>query len=106
MERKLFQKDVARLLGVNTDTVTNWERNRITPDLRCIPKFIEFLGYTPWDGKVRGPGKRLKAYRWSRGISQKEMAGLLGIDPGTLARRERGGNINLGGKATKDQKVS
>ncbi len=76
-------------LGVNECTYHNWETGRTTPAIQFIPRIICFLGYTPWDGKTRTPGERLKAYRWSRGLSQKEMAGLLGMDPGTLARRER-----------------
>ena len=28
----LFQKDVAELVGVSTDTVTNWEKNRSEPE--------------------------------------------------------------------------
>ncbi len=70
-------------------TVSNWETGRTTPVLKFIPKIISFLGYTPWDGKARTPGERLRAYRWTRGLSQKEMAGLLGVDSGTLARREK-----------------
>ncbi len=77
-------------LGVDECTYHNWETGRTTPAIQFIPKIISFLGYTPWDGKARTQGERLKAYRWVRGLSQKEMAGLLGVDPGTLARRERG----------------
>jgi len=28
MELKLLQKDVARILGVTEDSITNWEKNR------------------------------------------------------------------------------
>ncbi len=77
-------------LGVDECTYHNWETSRTTPAIQFIPRIIAFLGYTPWDGKARTQGERLRAYRWVRGLSQKEMAGLLGVDPGTLARKERG----------------
>jgi len=41
----LYQSDVARVLGVNTSTVTNWEKHRSEPLLWVIPKIIEILGY-------------------------------------------------------------
>ena len=47
LERGLFQKDVAKLVGVCTDTVTNGEKNRSSPDLRALPGVVEFLGYDP-----------------------------------------------------------
>jgi DNA-binding transcriptional regulator YiaG len=31
MDMGLFQKDVAKLIGVSTDTVTNWEKGRTKP---------------------------------------------------------------------------
>lgn len=75
---------------MNAQTVTNWELGRTPPDLPFIPKIIQFLGYTPWDGKARAPGERLKALRWSLGMTQETMARRLGMDPTTLARWERG----------------
>lgn len=89
LDRGLLQTQVAEQLGVNTQTVTNWELGHTPPDLPFIPKIIQFLGYTPWDGKPQSPGVRLKAYRWTRGLTQEEMAQRLGVDPGTLGRCER-----------------
>lgn len=43
----LYQQDVAKRIGVSTDTVTNWEKNRATPTPRTWPDIIEFLGYDP-----------------------------------------------------------
>ena len=43
----MFQKDVAELVGVCTDTVRNWEKNRSNPDLRALARVLEFLGYDP-----------------------------------------------------------
>ena len=43
----LIQKNVAGIIGVTTDTITNWEKNRNEPMYRHNPRIIEFLGYCP-----------------------------------------------------------
>ena len=71
-------------------TVCNWEINRTSPQLRLIPRVIAFLGYVPYDTQSGTLGKRIVACRRAMGITQKELARLLGIDPSTLARWETG----------------
>jgi DNA-binding XRE family transcriptional regulator len=65
--------------------------------LRCIPRIIEFLGYEPQMPKPSTLGDRILQYRHIKGISQKELAKQMGIDPGTLSRleRERGSCVTL-----------
>jgi len=43
----LFQKDVATTIGVDTATITNWEKGRSQPEIRFTPRVVEFLGYEP-----------------------------------------------------------
>jgi DNA-binding XRE family transcriptional regulator len=45
MVLKLFQKDVADMIGVSECTVYNWERRGHEPEVKHIPKIIGFLGY-------------------------------------------------------------
>ena len=85
---QLLQKDVAGILGVDTTTVTNWERNRCGPTLRVMPRIVAFLGYEPVAPEPPTLGETIRHYRRLRGISQKELARMLGIDPSTLARCE------------------
>jgi len=40
---ELFQKDVARIIGVSTDTVTNWEKGRTKPCRKSMGKIELFL---------------------------------------------------------------
>ncbi|MCZ6704988.1 MAG: helix-turn-helix transcriptional regulator [Bacteroidetes bacterium] len=89
LERGLFQKDVAQLVGVCTETVTNWEKNRSSPDLRVLPKVLEYLGYDPRmaDESIGG---RLVRSRQARGLSQRGVAHILGVDPSTLSKWELG----------------
>ncbi|MBL8238352.1 MAG: recombinase family protein [Bryobacterales bacterium] len=86
---KLRQKDVAAQLGVTESTVYNWEANTTAPDFRAMPGVIEFLGYNPVP-EPTDAAERLLWQRTSQGLSQKEAARKMGLDPGTLARYERG----------------
>jgi transcriptional regulator with XRE-family HTH domain len=88
----LFQKYVALAIGVDTCTITNWEKGRSEPELRFIPRIINFLGYQPDATNPVTLGESIKRYRYLKGISQKELARQMGVDPSTLNRLER----NLG----------
>lgn len=90
LELGLFQKDFAQTLGVDESTITNWEKNHTNPMLRLLPKIIEFLGYEPSVGNRDTLGGKLLRYRKSRGVTQKELAKQIVIDPTTLSRIERG----------------
>ena len=81
-------------------TVNNWERNRCQPRLYLFPKIAQFLGYSPFPVSEDPPIiAAIKAYRLIHGLSQKRLAKILGIDPTTLARWEKG-------KATPSKKLS
>jgi transcriptional regulator with XRE-family HTH domain len=90
LDLKLLQKDVGTLLEVDEETIWNWENNHCTPQIRFIPKVIDFLGYDPLVPLSETIGARLLKYRKRHGLSQKELAKLLVIDPTTLSRLERG----------------
>ena len=86
----LLQSEEADKLGVDEMTVCNWEINRTSPQLRFIPRIIEFLGYMPDDTQVEDLGQQIVAARRRLGLSQRDLAHCLGVDPGTLGRWERG----------------
>jgi DNA-binding XRE family transcriptional regulator len=48
LQRKLTQKQVAKLLGVSPFTVLNWEKNKTTPPVQGMPAILRFLGYNPF----------------------------------------------------------
>ena len=54
-----------------------------------MPKIVEFLCYIPFNGQVKTMEEKIADYRRLSGITQKELAKSLGIDPGTLSRWER-----------------
>jgi len=39
----LFQKDVAEIIGVTPDTITNWEKGRTKPCRKNLRRIEEFL---------------------------------------------------------------
>jgi len=85
LDLNLSQPQVAKLINVTTDSITNWELNRNTPELSYFPRIISFLGYTP-DINLNP----IKKFRIEKGLTQKELAKTLNIDPTTLSKIERG----------------
>ena len=67
----------------------------LRPDLAAnsglgfIPGIVQFLAYDPGP-TPRSVGETLKASRHRAGLSQERFARLLGVDPGSLSRWERG----------------
>ena len=53
-----------------------------------MPAIIEFLGYNPLESSTSFP-QRLIAMRRARGLTQKELAIELGVDPSTIRNWER-----------------
>jgi site-specific DNA recombinase len=86
---KLLQRDVAEQLGVNVTSVRNWESNLSQPTYRNMPAVVTFLGYNPLEVS-EGWANRLVQGRTVMGLSQKESAHRIGVDPSTLAKWERG----------------
>jgi transcriptional regulator with XRE-family HTH domain len=88
----LRQGDVAAQLAVNISTVTNWEKNYTAPPLSLIPRVNAFLGYDPVeeDFDSLSLGERVVRARQRLGMTQKDLARRLGVDPSTLAHWEHG----------------
>ena len=85
----LLQRKVAEKLGVDKMTACNWETNRTSPQLRCIPRIIAFLGSVPDHTQVESLGQQIVAPRRRLGLSQRKLARRLGVDPTTLSSWER-----------------
>ncbi len=86
----LLQKNVAVAVNATTSTITNWEKNRTTPRLRFLPKIYGFLGGNAVRGNATSLEENIKQYRFEHGLSIRKVAKFLNIDPGTLAKWERG----------------
>jgi transcriptional regulator with XRE-family HTH domain len=89
---KLTKRQLSLRFHVDDTTIYLWERNKVRPSLAQIPKIIEFLGRDPFDKFSENLAERIKGFRRQRGLSQKQLAFLLGIDPSTLSHWEKGEN--------------
>jgi len=77
MDLGLLQREAAKTLGVSESTVYYWEHG-VEPELRSIPKVIEFLGYVPFDCPG-DPLGRLAYYKRANGLSYEGLAAKVGI---------------------------
>ena len=82
----LLQKEVAQRLGVDTASVTNWEKGHTSPRLHLIPRIIEFLGNVPFSGEGKSLGQHIVEMRRALGVRQEDLARQLSVDSSTLAR--------------------
>jgi transcriptional regulator with XRE-family HTH domain len=71
---KLFQRDVAKALGVDPLTVCNWETDLTTPLLYLLLKIYDFLGYIPPQCNVTTRGEKIKQYRIQKGLSLRKLS--------------------------------
>ena len=96
MTRKLFQKDVAEIIGVTISSIENWEIKRSKPNVSFYPKIFEFLGYCVIQCVPDGGYKQsLWNYRFQLGISINELARMIGIDGRAIANLKTEGYVSL-----------
>ena len=89
MDLGIPQRDLAAQLGVDVDSIRNWEKNRSGPAIQFLPRIFSFLDSRPTPGDA-SLGARLLHCREIHGLSQRELAKSLGVDVGTLCRWETG----------------
>lgn len=59
LQQHLFQKDLAKLFGVDLGSVRNWEQGIFQPAETSMPAIVKWLGYDPRKA-VRGECTHLK----------------------------------------------
>jgi len=84
LDRGLFQRDVASILQVDTDTVATWEMNRHQPTAKFTKPIISFLGYIPFTFEGQSLGKQLYYARLITGKTQRQVANIIGCDTSTI----------------------
>lgn len=90
MDLGLLQSQVAEQIGVCAATVTNWEGHASQPPIQYIPAIIRFLDYDPFALPTALFPECLTAARRAHGMTQKQLASTLGVDPTTIRDWERG----------------
>lgn len=79
----MYQKDLAKQLGVTASTVWNWEHGWAV-DWRYLPRLIVFIGYNP----ILRPDDvidRLAWYKRVNGLTLEQLGAEMGRDPEQLA---------------------
>ncbi|MFN0316761.1 MAG: helix-turn-helix domain-containing protein [Burkholderiales bacterium] len=89
LELGLLQRELAEQLGINVQSLRNWEQHRSNPKVYLIPRIVDFLGYAPLE-TPRTFAETLRTYRRGAGLSQERLAKLARIDESTIAKWERG----------------
>jgi len=84
-ELGLLQREAAEMLGVSTDTVVNWEKDKSEPVAAQFRPVVAFLGYDPAP-EPQTLSERLEAKQRRLGVSLAQVARHLGCDPGSLKR--------------------
>jgi DNA-binding XRE family transcriptional regulator len=94
IDRNESQSCVAHLLGTTTDTITNWELGRNKPMAHHTPLILTYLGYTPLLAFAgTSLSKKLKQFMYVNGLTQKECAKKLEVDPQTIGRAVDGERV-------------
>ena len=86
----LFQKDVARLIGVSEDCITYWENKRSLPFIHQLPGIIKFLGFNPFKKEGDTLSIRIQNYRIEHGLSHKKMGMNIQVNASTVSSWENG----------------
>lgn len=69
--------------------------------MKYMPKIIEFLGYFPFEINTRTIGGQIKKYRYLNGLSQDQLAYLLGVNESTIFHFENNKHKPKKGTLTK-----
>ena len=85
----LLQREVAEQIGVDESTINNWERQRTIAALPHMCRIAEFLSYIPYN-PTEPLAERLRACRTVLGLSQREIAKVIGCDPKAVWEWETG----------------
>ena len=89
-ELQLRQRDVAKILGVSKESISDWETDETMMRAEYYPATITVLGYNPFLVDVLNLAERLKNYRKSHDLSQEAIGKLIGVNEGTILRWETG----------------
>jgi transcriptional regulator with XRE-family HTH domain len=91
----LRQTDAAKMIGCDEMSIVNWEKGHRSPRVNHMAGVVEFLGFNPFQNGGT-MAHRLVNHRKALGMTQKEFARRIGVDPSTLARWERGERMPIG----------
>lgn len=74
-------------MGLDPESLENWEKNRTRIAVRFYPALIEFLGYNPLP-EARTRGEEVRRRRMTLGLSAERLAAMARVYPTTVCRLE------------------
>lgn len=93
LDRELFQADVAKIMNVTEECISNWEINKSHPNIMYWPRIIKFLGYDPEYVEGNTLAIVLANYRRQHGLRLRRLAEQIGVDETTILWWERGKEV-------------
>ncbi len=96
MDKGLYAKELAKLIGIDEDTVINWEKDRNMPqygDVRNLQDTLDLklpavLIYRDYPSNPITFSQKFRQKRLDLNLSQKEAAKKLGLEVTTIRRLE------------------
>ncbi|MBS1734395.1 MAG: transcriptional regulator [Bacteroidetes bacterium] len=104
LERGILIKDVITFIGIDRETLRNWERDATDPHVKYYPAIERFLGYAPWNSKAETLSEKIKMYRYRNGLTLEQFGNLLGVRECMVWEWES--NNRMPYKKTKDRILS
>lgn len=91
----LLQKDIALLLAVGEETISNWETNKYVPHISLFPRIAKFLEYEWWQFDTGTLIGKIQDYRFRHGLTCYRFGLLLNVHGTTVCGWEVKGRIPL-----------
>jgi len=90
VESLQLQSEVARIIGVTEDTITNWETNRFVPQINLYPAIFQYLGYNPFQHETESIGGKVRQVRNCLGLSYEAAGEVFAVHASTIRTWELG----------------
>jgi transcriptional regulator with XRE-family HTH domain len=96
LDKGLYQKELAKMLGIGTDTLINWELGRNKPPSYQFKQISDFLGYCFYNHPATTLPLKLKYIRcYLFGMKSIAFAKHTGFDPSSIHNWENEKHIPL-----------
>ena len=85
----LYQKDVAKILGITEESVVLWEVGGTTPFIRYLPSIIKMIGYVPLSIDTSTLGGKVWYCRCLLGETSRQFGRRVPVDASTIRYWEK-----------------
>jgi transcriptional regulator with XRE-family HTH domain len=108
LDKQLSQEAAAKIIGVNSGTIRQWENDNVPPKIYNYPVLIKFIGYDPNYQDDDSLVSRVENFRRAHGLNLKDFSRkanmsntviyelLRGIEPSPNAKKKIEDLLNRG----------